>query len=153
MDRQIARSRLDSRFASLRPLVAERPPHRGWVRAIRDALGMSRVDMASRMGVSEQSVSALERNEVRGTAQLETLRRAARALDCDLVYFVIPRTDLRASVWRQALQQAREHLAPVSHHSRLEDQTVSASDLDDQIQDLARRLIDRRGLWSKRARR
>ena len=144
-----ARSRLDPRLQQLRPLASEPLPHRGWIRAIRDALGMSSSELAARMGVIQQSISDLEGSEVHDTIKLETLRRAADALDCDLVYFLLPRTTLDEAVNVQAQPKAAKLLGSVAHHSRLEDQAVSDDDTTVQLNELAAGFIDRRGLWSE----
>jgi DNA-binding transcriptional regulator YiaG len=44
---------LDKRFAALRPLAKSARPPKGWLRAIRDALGMTTAQFASRLGVSQ----------------------------------------------------------------------------------------------------
>ena len=112
---------------------------------------MSGTELAHRLGVSQQSVPELERSEIRDTIKLESLRRAANALDCDLVYFIVPRTTLEDSVRAQATRKATRHLAAIAHHSRLEDQAVSAADAAEQLTELAARLVDRRGLWTESA--
>ncbi len=83
------------------------------------------------MGVSQQSVVELEQSEQRSTIQLDTLARAAAAMDCELVYAVVPRTSLEETVQARAHDKARQLLATVEHHSRLEDQSVSDADLID----------------------
>ena len=143
-----ARRQLDARLQRLRPLAGEPRPHKGWLRAIRDALGMSSTELAARMGVSQQTVPNLERSELHDTIKLETLRRAADALDCDLAYVLVPRTSLDDAVRTQARRKAARHLAPVAHHSRLEDQSVGDDDAAAEIDEFAARFIDRRGLWS-----
>ncbi len=143
-----ARRHLDARLQQLRHLVDQPRPHRGWIRAIRDALGMSSTDLAARIGVSQQTVPDLEQSEIRDTIKLETLRRAADALECDLVYFLLPRTSLNETVKKQALRKAANHLDPLAHHSRLEDQAVTDDDATAQLDELAAGFIDRRGLWS-----
>lgn len=132
----------------LKPLVAEPRPHRGWIRAIRDALGMTNKDLAKRIGVSPQRIHQFERGEVEETIKLDTLRRVAAALDCDLVYFLVPRQSLADTVHRQALRRAQEYLAPLAHHSRLEDQEPDIGDTEAQLAETAEELIDRKGLWS-----
>ena len=148
-DNPQARRRLDARFQRLRPLADEPRPHKGWIRAIRDALGMSSTELAARIGVIQQAVPDLERSELHDTIKLETLRRAANALDCDLLYFLVPRTSLDEAVKRQARHKAARHLDPLAHHSRLEDQAVTSDDAAAQLDELAVRFIDRRGLWSE----
>lgn len=144
-----ARPRLDARLQRLRPLADEPRPHKGWIRAIRDALGMSSTELASRMGVSQQTVPDLERSELHDTIKLETLRRVAEALNCDLVYFLLPRVSLDEAVRAQARRKAASLLGRVAHHSRLEDQAVGDDDTAAQLDEFAARFIDRRGLWSE----
>lgn len=144
-----ARRHLDARFDRIRPLLVERRPPRGWVRAIRDALGMSSGELAHRMGVSQSTVASLERNEQAGTINFDSLHRAAEALDCEVVYFLVPRRPLDDSVRAQARRQAGRHIDLVAHHSQLEDQAVTDADRESQIEDLAGTLIDRRGLWTE----
>lgn len=110
---------------------------------------MSTAELAERMDVTQQNVSELERNEMRETIKLDTLRRAAAALDCELVYALVPRTTLEDSVRAQAMTKASALLGPVAHHSRLEDQSLGVDDTDAQLDEFAARLIDKRGLWSE----
>ncbi len=148
-DRAQARRRLDLLFRELRQLEGAPRPHRGWIRAIRDALGMSARELAARMDVIQQNISELERRELRGTITLDTLRRAADALDCDLVYALMPRTTLDEAVRTQARRKATTLLGSVAHHSRLEGQSITDADENAQLGELMDRLIDRRGLWSE----
>jgi predicted DNA-binding mobile mystery protein A len=147
-DNTQARKRLDARFDRLRPVAKEPRPHRGWIRAIRDALGMTSAELAARIGVSQQRVSEMERSELQDTITLETLRRVADALDSDLVYVLQPRTTLDKAVKEQARKKAAQHLAPLAHHGRLEDQALTADDDAAQLDELATQFVDRRGLWS-----
>jgi predicted DNA-binding mobile mystery protein A len=109
---------------------------------------MSGAELADRMGVSQQVVHQFESNEVNGTIKLDTHRRVADGLDCDVVYFLIPRQSLTGAVDEQALRKARDQLGPLGHHSRLEDQEPSVEDRQAQLAERAEALIDRRGLWS-----
>ncbi len=107
----VARKSLDAKFldGSLGALAAR--PARGWIRAIRDALGMSSRQLATRMGQSQPAVSQLEHSEVDDRITLATLRRAADALECDLVYALVPRTTLDDTVRRRARSLARRDVA------------------------------------------
>ena len=148
--RQQARRRLDDRASHLRDqLNSFAVPRSGWLRAIREALGMSAKDLAGRMHVTESTVVRLESSERAGTAQLNTLQRAADALGCDLVYALIPRQPLEASVQQQARRRARTLLAPVHHTMLLEDQTPEPADLDALLEHAAADWVDRTGLWDE----
>ena len=57
---------LDKRFSKLRPFVQVARPSRGWIRAIREALGMTTGQLAKRLGVQQPRVIVLERCEADG---------------------------------------------------------------------------------------
>ena len=145
----LARNRLDDRFKILPSPSEMARPHKGWIRAIRDALGMSTSELASRMGVRQQTISDIERSEQHDAIQLKTLERAAQAMNCRLVYALVPDSTLEETVNTQARRKAIQHLESVAHHSRLEDQAVGDNELATQIDELAAHLADRRGLWTE----
>ncbi len=109
---------------------------------------MSGNELAARMGVSQQVVSEIERSERQSTARLDTLARAAAAMDCELVYALVPRTTLEEAVHTQARRKAVRHLAHVAHHGRLESQEVSSDEHAAQIEELTSWFAERRGLWT-----
>lgn len=148
-DNMQARRHLDARFRGFQPLVGEPRPHKGWIRAIRDALGMSSAELGARVGVSQQRVIQMEQSEVLDAITLGTLRRAAEALECDLVYVLLPRTSLEDAVEEQARRRAVQHLGPIAHHSRLEDQESAPDDQAAQLDELVAHFIDRKGLWTE----
>jgi len=148
-EKHLAREALDRRFNEIRALADIPRPHRGWIRAIRDALGMSGPELAHRMGIRAQSVSNIEQSETAGSIKLETLERAAHALGCDLAYVLVPRQSLDEMVMRQARKKAADYIAPIAHHGRLENQALSGAASAMQLDDLASDLIDKRGLWSQ----
>lgn len=145
----LARNRLDDRLKNLPSPSEMARPHKGWIRAIRDAIGMSAIELASRMGVRQQTISDMERSEQHDTIQLKTLERAAQAMKCRLVYALVPDSTLEETVSAQARLKAIQHLESVAHHSRLEDQAVGEDELAVQIDELATQLASRRGLWTE----
>jgi predicted DNA-binding mobile mystery protein A len=150
-DRASARKNLDKRLSLLKNAdVLARPP-RGWVRAIREALGMTTAQLAKRLGIAQPSAIGLEKAEASKAITIATLERAARALDCTLVYALVPRKPLEAIVQERAREAARERLRTISHSMTLEDQRVGEDDELAQLERLARKLIDGPGsaLWDK----
>lgn len=106
---RLGRHRLDRRLKALRGHLSRLSvPNGGWVRAIRQALMMTAEDLARRMRIGPSSVSRMEASEDRETIQIDTLRRAAAALDCELVYVLVPKTSLQETVDRQRLKRATE---------------------------------------------
>ncbi|QSV44701.1 mobile mystery protein A [Geobacter benzoatilyticus] len=137
-----------SRFAGVQSVS---PPARGWIRAIREALGMSGVQFAARLGVKPPRVTILEREELSGTVTMKTMRQAAEALDCVFVYALVPRTSLEETIRRQAEGVARERLSRASHTMMLENQQLSEEEmkqaLDAAVEELVRAMP--KDLWSK----
>src|SRR5271168_4737605 len=115
---------LDSRFAALRPLLKSQRPPKGWLRAIRDALGMTTKQLGRRLGVSQPRIIELEQSEVSGSVTLHTLQRAAEALGCRLVYALVPERPLAETVRERAELVAEQRQAAVEHTMCLEGQSV-----------------------------
>ncbi len=101
-------------------------PSGGWIRAVRTSLGMSVRQMAERMGITQQSAARLEKNEADNVIKLKSLRKAAEALNCRLVYALVPdEGDLAGVLRKQALRKASEVVDPVAHSMVLEGQGVA----------------------------
>jgi predicted DNA-binding mobile mystery protein A len=144
-----ARRSLDRVLAPYRALTHRRPS-RGWVRAIRDAFGMTAGQLGSRMGVTQPTVQKLERSEQEGTIQLNSLRRVAEALDCELVYVFVPREPLERIYETAAREVARRELRGISHSMALEDQAVVDADADDRLRRFIEDELDPREIWMAR---
>src|ERR1700689_4095382 len=93
-----SRANLDERFKELGAVRRYATPVRGWTKAVREALGMTTAQLAKRLGVKQPSVVALEQSEAKGTIELATLRRVAEALDCTLVYALVPNKPLETTL-------------------------------------------------------
>jgi predicted DNA-binding mobile mystery protein A len=106
-----------------RALTLQHPPL-GWLRTIRTALGMRTGQLGVRLGLSQPSVVRAEEREITGAITLSTLRRFASELDCDLVYFLVPRTSLQMSVEKQAESVARGNAAAMAQSLGIQWQVV-----------------------------
>lgn len=147
--RRIGRQRLDQRLSAFIPVSRFAVPPKGWIRAIRDALGMSAVQLGKRLDVKPQSVADIELSETRGTIQLKTLRRFAEALDCTLVYALVPNSSLDDTVQKRARAMAREELARIGHSMDLEAQGLSEAEREAQIETYIRDHLEERDLWDR----
>src|ERR1700734_8289 len=121
-----SRLQLTERFKNIGPARHYVPPIRGWVKAIREALGMSTAQLAQRLRIKQPSIVAIEQSEAKGTIELATLRRAAAALDCTLVYALVPNKPLEKMVRDRARLFTRNRRRHVEHTMLLEDQPVRA---------------------------
>jgi predicted DNA-binding mobile mystery protein A len=141
-----ARHGLDRRFAELPPSASFAPPVRGWIKAIREALGMTTAQLAKRMTLTQPTIVAMERSEVEEKIQLATLKRVAVALDCKLVYALVPNQPLETMVQDQARKVARRRLRSTDHTMLLENQQTKPADLEAQI-DAYVQDVNPRTLW------
>jgi len=113
---------------------------------------MSSYELASRMSLSPTRVRQFERAELEGAIRLSTLVRAARALNCTLVYAFAPSEPLEEMVYRQALHKAAAELSvSISDDRGLEDQDEETLQKIEELEELAIDYIDRRGLWREPA--
>jgi predicted DNA-binding mobile mystery protein A len=143
-----ARTRLDERLASVRRQGDLQPPPKGWVRAIRDAIGMSGAQLAQRIGVTAQTIDSLEKSETAGTLQLKNLRRLAEAMDCTLVYALVPNRPLTQMVNERAREIALHDLSRVAHTMRLEAQETGNEGVEGRIDAYIRDNVSARDLWN-----
>lgn len=127
---------LDQHMAEIR--VCDRPSD-GWIRAVRKSLGMSVRQLATRMRVTQQALSQLEAKELNETVSIKTLRKAAEALNCRLVYALVPNDGgLQGILDKQALMKAKDIVSAVDHTMQLEAQGVG--NLQQKIKETAEEL-------------
>jgi predicted DNA-binding mobile mystery protein A len=147
-----AYEQLDKRFAKLEPLANEVVrPSRGWIRAIREAIGMTTGQLAKRLGVHQPRVIELERGEATGNITVKSLERAAEALGCRLVYAFMPKEPLADTIRKRASVVADQQLAAVEQTMRLEAQGVDDRALHQEAhQQLVEKLLRRPArLWDE----
>ena len=144
----LARKQLERRLAPLRQMTLTAPP-KGWIKAIRESLGMTARQLAARMGVNVSRIPVIEQAELSGATTLRTLRSAAAAMNCALVYAFVPIEPLDAIVRARAIEKAQGDLARIDHTMRLENQALLKADLDAELQRTIDGLLSGslRGLW------
>jgi predicted DNA-binding mobile mystery protein A len=133
-----SRMHLDERCKELGPVTRYSPPLRGWIKAVREALGITTAQLAKRLGMKQPSVVAIEQSEAKGTIELATLRRVAEALDCTLVYALVPNKPLETTIRDRARAFGRRRRGPVEHSMLLEDQRVRGKDAEAQLDEIVR---------------
>lgn len=141
---------IDETIESLAPIRHVQSPPRGWLRAIREALGLTQAQVAGRLGVTKAMVSQYEKAEVDGSITLSTLRRVAGALESDVVHVIIPRSSVSEMRRQRALEVATRHVEAVHRSMSLEAQSVSSAERKRQIEELAQQILrESRGLWDE----
>lgn len=131
---------------SLEPFAGTRAvsrPQRGWLRSLREALGISMREVARKMRKTPQTVASLEKSEAADRITLQTLRHYAEAMNCELVYAIVPKTgSLKQLGEKRARQKAERDVRAVEHTMALEDQATSG--VQDKIERETKRLLKKR---------
>jgi predicted DNA-binding mobile mystery protein A len=128
--------------------LPSRPPS-GWLKSIRQTLGMPATQLARRLDVVASTVTRLEASEADDTISLSTLRRAAEALGCELRYALVPKQSLKGTLESRATTLAVQRMATASHSMALEAQATPKNTVAQQTRSLAASLLkgSRRELW------
>jgi len=147
--RDLQLEQIDAQLVKLKGIPVLPRPKVGWVRAIRESLGMSTVALARRLGITHAGVRKLESSEAAEAITLASLRKLAEALDCELRYELVPRTSLKKQLQERAEKVAQERLRPIAHSMSLEDQPVQGSVNKLQMAQEVKNLLEgsRRDLW------
>ncbi len=144
--RNLRLKQLDRTLKPFRAAAAKNPrPQKGWLRAIREAAGISASEVARTLKTSRQLPVQLEKAEAEDRITLKSLRAAAQALGCELVYALVPKADtLQDLVEERARAQAKKHVLGVEHSMALEDQAVGR--IDEAVEAETKRLLRKRGV-------
>jgi len=124
--RRLEVGRLDEYFQALKAESAlpRQAPPRGWIRAVREVLGMSAAQLANRLNVSRAAVYKLEQRESSRTVSLKQLDKAAAAMDCDVIYMIVPRSTFEQSIRAQSRKNAETKLSKANLSMGLEAEGV-----------------------------
>ena len=140
--KKLIRQQLEITLQKFSPLLDIPMPPKGWIRAVRDALGMNGRQLADRLNVTRQRAALIEKDELGNSATLKTMRRVAESLDCVFVYALVPRTSLEQTLHEQANRVAKKRLVRVSHTMMLENQELSDVDQEQALNDMVKELIE-----------
>ena len=140
------RSKIDQ-LIDIKPLFR---PKEGWIRTLRKTLGMSSPQLAMRLNVSKSQASQMERMEIEDRITLKQLRRVADALDCDLVYALVPRQSVDNMIRNRARLKAEQLVSKTDVQMKLEAQQLTNEKLQEQVKFETERLVREmpRDLWA-----
>lgn len=138
---KMARKHLDSKFSKIKNLNVFVRPQKGWVKAIRNALGMTTAQLAKRLNVAQPRVIAIEKDEVLGNLKLNTIESVAEALGCKFVYALVPEQELESMVHEQAEKKAKMLLNTAEHTMSLENQ-ASGNNTYSEVETLIQELLN-----------
>jgi predicted DNA-binding mobile mystery protein A len=144
--------RIDRKIQALSGIERVLRPEKGWLRAMREALGMTAAQFGKRLGVTQPTATYLEHAEITGSITFKNLERAAQALGCRVVYLLVPEKPLAETMRERAIAIAKHQVASVEHSMRLEDQEVTDHSLRTETQErLIQELLNHpTRLWDER---
>ncbi len=128
--------------------LIEKPPI-GWIRFIREALNMSSKALAKRVGVSPNTLSEAEKAELEEAITLKRLRKIADGMNCDLVYYFLPRESIETMIEKQAHHLSVQKVRDAEGHMELENQSVTKEFLEERIQEEMIKLKSSKKLWDE----
>lgn len=140
-DNKLVREQLDNKLSKLREFAAQGLRAMGWIKTIRESLGMTSYDLASRAGVNQSRIIHMEKAEKDGNIKISTMERIADALEMDFVYGFVPRTSLNEMVQQQAKKIALQKTERLDHTMRLEMQELSIEEKEKALKDLIDRVL------------
>jgi predicted DNA-binding mobile mystery protein A len=127
---------LNTKMLAYTSLQKVAPPPIGWVKAIRNAIGMSMLQLGNRLSITKQSVQDMERREKDGSITIKALREAARALDMQLIYGFVPNDgSLELLIERKAKELATLIVMRTNNTMKLEDQENTKQRIEKAIQE------------------
>ncbi|QCP53017.1 mobile mystery protein A [Trinickia violacea] len=144
--RQLRLEQVQASVAAYSDLTNRRPPPRGWLKAIRESLGLTERQQAERLGITGSTLHKSESAEAEDRITLGQLRKLADGLDCELVYALVPRKPLTQVVEDRARSIALQEVSGVAHTMSLEDQRPATDRLRKQVEQRTAELL--RGRWS-----
>jgi predicted DNA-binding mobile mystery protein A len=135
--RQLSRSLAAFEVAKSNPR-----PHLGWLRAIREALGITLNQVGKNMRTTRQRIKSFEDAEGRDRITLASLRRVAEAMGCELVYAIVPKSgSIVELAEKQAVDEATKRVLAVEHTMALENQ--APGEVNETIVEETKRLLKR----------
>ena len=134
--RNLQLNQLDRKMAAFASVSES--PDKGWISAIRTALGMSYRQLAKRLKIAPQSAQGFEKREIEGNITIKNLREVAKSLDMKLVYGFVPKSgSLERMIENQAYAVARKIVMRTDTTMNLEDQGIAKERRDKAILEVA----------------
>jgi predicted DNA-binding mobile mystery protein A len=140
----LAIRQIENRFRDIDPNLYKL--EKGWIRQIREALGMTMEKLGKVCDLSTSTISQAERGESQGKITVDTLKKTAEAMNCEFIYMFIPKSEMTEFIEQKAYEKAKRILMSADLHMSLEGQKVTG-DLEPRIQRLKKKLIDEGNVW------
>ena len=150
-DKKLIRKQLDKKLKKLKPLLHTAVPTGGWLKAIREGLGMTLEELGNRVDLDRSRIYRIEQAEVNGNVKLSTLQKMAEGLGMKFVYGFVSDQSLEEIVRKQASEIARKRLKRIDHSMKLELQGLSDEEQEEELNDLIDKIMveEPKTLWDQ----
>jgi len=135
-NKKLLRRSYQKKFDTLKKAIIDRPSQ-GWLKTIREFLGMTTTQLAKKINVTQPRVINLEKNEK--NTKISTMERIADALNCEFFYAFVPRENIDEIIYNQAKKKALKILNKVNANMSLENQLANSDEL---MEDIIKELLD-----------
>lgn len=133
------------KFDSFKQIVKEKPLQ-GWIKTLRELLGMTTVQFSKKLKVSQPRLAFMEKNEK--NLKISTMEKIADELNCDFVYALVPREKINDIIYNKAKQKALNIVNKVNYNMSLENQLSENNEvLEDVVDDLLSKKITK--IWDE----
>ncbi len=140
-DKKVAREQLDKKLDSLKTFATSGIPHQGWIKTIREALGLSARQLGEKAGIDQSRISRLENAEKDGSLKLSSLQKIAKGLNMRFVYGFVSEDTLEHMVRAQAKKIALKRLIQLNNTMRLEKQELSREEQKKALEDMIDKIL------------
>ena len=119
-------------------------PPIGWIKAIRNGIGMSMEQLGRKLSITKQGVMDIEKREMEGAITIKAMQEIAKAMDTEFVYGFVPNAgSLEQMIETRALEIAKTIVLRTSTTMKLEDQANSKERIEKAIKERAKEIINK----------
>ena len=119
-------------------------PPIGWIKAIRNGIGMSMEQLGKKLSITKQGVMDIEKREKEGAITIKSMQEIAKAIDMQFVYGFVPVAgSLDQMIEMRALEIAKTIVQRTSTTMKLEDQVNSKERIEKAIKERAAEVINK----------
>jgi len=119
-------------------------PPIGWIKAIRNGIGMSMEQLGKKLSITKQGVMDIEKREKEGAITIKSMQEIAKAMDTQFVYGFVPKVgSLEQMIENRALEIASKIVERTSTTMKLEDQANSKERIEKAIKERASEIINK----------
>ena len=135
---------LNEKLAQLTGLQHVIMPPIGWIKAIRNGIGMSMEQLGQKLSITKQGVMDIEKREKEGAITIKSMQEIAKAMDMQFIYGFVPNAgSLEQMIETRALEIASKIVERTSTTMKLEDQANSKERVEKAIKERASEIINK----------